>query len=143
KAEHAAKHGRLYQTVERGYEKTLHAYERSLHWVMDHRRIALVFSLLILVGTALLFMGVPKGFIPSEDTGQIQGSTETAEGTSFEAMVRHQQTVAAIIARDPNVLDFMSAAGGGGGGGANTGRLFLRLKPRNQRKLSADQVIAE
>src|SRR5439155_1999546 len=70
-------------------------------------------------------------------------STETPEGTSFDAMVRHQQAVAAIVAQDSNIVDFMSAAGSGGGGGTNTGRLFLRLKPRSQRKLSADQVIAE
>jgi len=137
------KHNRFYEGSERVYQGTLRYYQRSLAWVMDHRRTALVFSAAILVGTVVLFKIVPKGFIPSEDTGQIQGSTEAAEGTSFDAMVRHQQAVAAVIQKDPNVLDFMSAAGGGGGGTSNNGRLFLRLKPRNQRKLSADQVIAE
>jgi HAE1 family hydrophobic/amphiphilic exporter-1 len=142
KAEHAQRHGHTYQVFEGAYQRMLAFYQRTLVWVMDHRRTAMVFSLGILVGTVVLFRLVPKGFIPSEDTGQIQGSTETAEGTSFENMVRHQQEVAAIVAADPNVMDFMSAAGGGGGGTTNNGRLFIRLKPRAQRKLSADQVIA-
>jgi len=143
KAEHSQQHGRAYLTFERGYQATLGFYVRTLEWVMDHRRTAMLFSVLILIGTVALFRFVPKGFIPSEDTGQISGSTEAQEGTSFDAMVKHQQEVAAIIAKDPNVQDFMSNAGGGGGGTANTGRVFLRLKPRKQRKLSADEVIAE
>ncbi len=143
KPEHSQQHGRLYRTFERGYEASLRFYERTLAWVMDHRPVAWGFSLAILAGTVVLFHFVPKGFIPSEDTGQIQGGTETPEGTSFESMVRHQQAVAAIIAQDPNVQDFMSNAGGGGGGGSNSGRLFLKLKPRSERKLTSDEVIAE
>ena len=128
---------------ERATTVPLDAYERSLAWVMDHRRTAMVFSLGILVGTVLLFQIVPKGFIPSEDTGQLQCTTETAEGTAFESMVEHQKAVAAIVQQDPNVMDFMSTAGGGGGSSTNQGRFFIRLKPRNQRKLSADEVIRE
>jgi HAE1 family hydrophobic/amphiphilic exporter-1 len=100
-------------------------------------------SLAILIGTVVLFQVVPKGFIPSEDTGLINCSTETAEGTSFEAMVLHQKAVAAVIAADPNVENILSSAGGGGGGSANSGRVFIRLKPRSQRRLSADEVIRE
>jgi HAE1 family hydrophobic/amphiphilic exporter-1 len=142
--EHATRHGRFYTVTENAYQAMAGFYLRTLAWVMDHRRSAMVFSAGILLGTALLFQLVPKGFIPSEDTGQIQGTTETAEGTSFDVLIAHQQAVAAIIGQDPNVLDYMSSAGGGGGGGTtNNGRLFIRLKPRSQRKLSADQVIAE
>jgi len=109
--------------------------------VMHHRRTALVFSAGILVGTILLFGWIPKGFIPSEDIDQLTGTTEAAEGTSFDSMVRHQQQIAAILEKDPNVEGFMSSVGGGGGGtSANQGRIFLRLKPRAQRKLSADQL---
>ena len=143
RAEHAQQHGTLYRLTENAYQAMAGFYLRTLAWVMDHRRTAMVFSLGILIGTVLLFRLVPKGFIPSEDTGQLQVTTETAEGTSFDAMVTHQQAVAAIVAQDPNVLDFMSTAGGGGGGTTNNGRMFIRLKPRSQRSLSADQVIAE
>jgi HAE1 family hydrophobic/amphiphilic exporter-1 len=143
-AEHSRKHGRAYEAVESGYQAMLSAYERSLAWVMDHRRTTMLFSLVIFVGTVVLFRIVPKGFINAEDTGQIQCTTETAEGTAFDAMVAHQQAVAAIVAKDPNVEDFMSTVGGGGGSSSsNAGRMFIRLKPRAKRKLSADQVIRE
>jgi HAE1 family hydrophobic/amphiphilic exporter-1 len=144
KAEHAQTHGRAYQAIEVGYQRTLHFYERTLAWVMDHRRSAIAFMVLILVGTVALFSFVKKGFIPSEDTGMVFAGTEASEGTSFESMVRHQQALAAIVAQDPNVLDFMSSVGqGGGASGSNQGRLTIHLKPRSERKLSADQVIAE
>ena len=143
RAESKQKHGRLYQSTERGYDWLLDQYKWTLDWSMGHRRLMMIFSLLILVGTALLFELVPKGFIPDEDTGQISASTEAAQGASFTDMVRRQQMVAAIVQRDTNVGGFMSTAGGGGGSSAsNTGRLFITLKPRGQR-LPADQVVAE
>ena len=82
---------------------------------MRHRRTAMAFSALILVGTIVLFRVVPKGFIPSEDTGQLYATTETAEGTSYDAMVQHQRAAAAIVQEDPNIDGFMSAVGGGAG----------------------------
>ena len=138
------KHGRLYAVSERFFDGMLHAYEESLKWVLDHRLATLLGSGVLLVATAYLFVAVPKGFIPSEDTGQIIGSTEAAQGISFEDMARHQKAVAAIIAEDPNVEGFMSSVGGGGGGAAsNGGRLFIRLKPRSERALSSDQIIQQ
>ncbi|HEY7637613.1 MAG TPA: efflux RND transporter permease subunit [Gemmatimonadales bacterium] len=135
----SAHQGRFYQLTERAWQQSLTAYERSLAWVMDRRPLALVFSAGILIGTVVLGQIVPKGFIPSEDQGQLYGTTETAEGTSYDNMVRHQQTAAAIVQEDPNVEGFMSAVGGGGGGRTtNQGRLFIHLKPRNQRPLDAD-----
>jgi HAE1 family hydrophobic/amphiphilic exporter-1 len=131
-------HGPLFLWSERVWARTLHAYDVSLHWVMGRRRQTMIFSGAILVATVVLFMKVPKGFLPSEDTEQISGTTETAEGTGYDEMVRHQQQVAAIIQRDPNVLDFMSSVGGG-----NMGRMLIHLKPRSKRALSADQVIRE
>ena len=116
-------HGRLYQVIERMWEGSLAAYERSLVWVMDRRGLAMAFSALILIGTVLLGRAVPKGFIPSEDQGQLFGTTETAEGTSFDNMVEHQRAAAAIVQDDPNVEGFMSAVGGGGGRTTNQGRL--------------------
>ena len=135
------RHGRFYQAIERAWERSLSGYERSLAWVMDHRGLALAFGGLILAGTLVLGRVVPKGFIPSEDTGQLNGTTETAEGTSYDAMVQHQRAAAAIVQEDPNVEGFMSAVGAGGRSGTvNQGRLFIHLKPRDQRALSADQV---
>ena len=135
---------RVLRFTEDLFERSLAFYVRTLAWVMERRRIALLFSVGILVGTVLLWGAIPKGFIPSEDIGQLTGTTEAADGTSFDAMVRYQQGVAAILAKDPNVASFMSSVGGGGGGGAgggtNQGRLVIRLKPRHERKLSADQI---
>jgi hydrophobic/amphiphilic exporter-1 (mainly G- bacteria), HAE1 family len=137
--EESAHRGRFYQVTERAWQQSLTAYERSLSWVMDRRPLALVFSAAILIGTVVLAQIVPKGFIPSEDQGQLYGTTETAEGTSYDNMVRHQQAAAAIVQEDPNVEGFMSAVGGGGGGRTtNQGRLFIHLKPRDQRPLDAD-----
>ena len=108
---------------------------------MDRRGLALAFSALILVGTVVLGRLVPKGFIPSEDQQQLRGTTETAEGTSYEAMVKHQLAAAAIVQEDPNVDGFMSAVGGGGRlSTVNQGRLFIHLKPRSEREMSADEV---
>ncbi len=123
-------HGRWYEATERVYQRALGWYERSLAWVMDRRGLAILFSLGILAATVVLYKLVPSGFIPTEDTGQIQGTTETLEGSSFENMRDHQLAVADIVARDPNVVHFMSTVGGGS---ANQGRLSIRLKPRNQR----------
>jgi HAE1 family hydrophobic/amphiphilic exporter-1 len=133
------RHGRWYEATERVYQRILGWYERSLGWVMDRRGLALILSGVILVATAVLFVLVPKGFIPTEDTGQIQGTTETLEGSSFENMRDHQLAIADIVARDPNVAHFMSTVGGGA---MNQGRLNIRLKPRGER-LPADQVIRE
>ncbi|MGZ3502009.1 MAG: efflux RND transporter permease subunit [Gemmatimonadaceae bacterium] len=135
-------HGKWFNTSERIYERVLGRYESSLMWVMDHRFAALMFSLAILVGTVVLYKVVPTGFIPTQDTGQIVATTEAAQGTSFPEMVKYQQQVAAIVAQDPNIAGFMSSVGGGGGGSGNQGRIFLGLKPRNQRA-SADEIVNE
>jgi HAE1 family hydrophobic/amphiphilic exporter-1 len=140
-AEANERHGRLYQMSERVWEGALSGYERSLAWVMDRRGLAMAFSGLILVGTVLLGLVVPKGFIPSEDQGQLFGTTETAEGTSFDNMVQHQRAAAAIVKEDRNVEGFMSAVGGGGRNTTtNQGRLLIHLKPRAQRSMDADAV---
>jgi hydrophobic/amphiphilic exporter-1 (mainly G- bacteria), HAE1 family len=144
KPEHDRPHGRFYQASERVFDNSLAFYERTLEWVMNHRRGTLVFSMLILIATGVLFQIIPKGFIPSDDTDQVFGTTETAEGSSFEAMSRHQQQIAEIVAKDPNVLDFMSSVGAGGSSSSiNQGRVFMHLKPRSQRALGVNDVIKE
>ena len=133
------RHGRMYQTIEHAWERLLAFYSRTLHWVMARRRLAMAFGLVIIIATIFLGRVVPKGFIPSEDQGQLFATTEVAEGSSFENLMQHQIAAAAIVQEDPNVEGFMSAAGGGRGS-SNQGRLFIHLKPRGERKLSADQV---
>ncbi|MBI2989233.1 MAG: efflux RND transporter permease subunit [Deltaproteobacteria bacterium] len=138
------KHNRLYALSERFFDGMVRAYETSLQAVLRHRQAMVICGVVVLALTAYLFVAIPKGFIPSEDTGRISGSTEAAQGISFDAMVRLHQQVAAIIAQDPNVGSFTTRVGGGFGGAAgNTGGFFIRLKPRSERSLSADQIIQE
>src|SRR4029077_870679 len=117
-------------------------YKWTLDWSMRHRRLMMVFSLLILVGTVVLFKMVPSGFIPDEDTGQLSVNTEAGQGTSFDDMVRRQQAVAAIVQRDTNIASYMSTVGGRGSAGSNTRLLLVTLKPLGTR-LPADQIVAE
>jgi HAE1 family hydrophobic/amphiphilic exporter-1 len=135
-------HGKWFNASERVYERILGRYESSLTWVMDHRFAALMFSVVILIGTVVLFKVVPTGFIPTQDTGQIVATTEAAQGTSFPDMVKRQQQVAAIVGQDPNIAGFMSSVGGGGGGSGNQGRIIMGLKPRKER-LTADEIVNE
>lgn len=134
--------GRLFNATERAFDAMLAAYTASLAWTMRHRRITLGFSLALLALTAFLFTHIPKGFIPSEDIGQLTGVTEAEQGISIESMRDHQGRVTEIIAADPNVESFMSLVGSGGPNPAgNSGRLIIRLKPRHERDMSADEVL--
>lgn len=135
----AQRRNRLYMASERVFDGLLHAYERSLQWVLAHRRSTMAVFVAVLAATAWLFVIVPKGFIPTEDTGQISGSTQAAQGISFDDMVRHQKAVAAIVARNPYVASYNSSVGNGG---TNAGRIQIRLKPRSERP-SADEIIQQ
>ncbi|MCX5852156.1 MAG: efflux RND transporter permease subunit [Deltaproteobacteria bacterium] len=136
------KHGRIYQASERFFEGMRDAYATSLQWVLQYRLATLIISLFFLAGVISLYFIMPKGFLPSGDTDLIACSTEAAQGTSFESMVEYQKKVARIVEQDPNVDVIMSSAGGGGRS-ANTGNLMIRLKPRSERRLSADEIIQE
>jgi len=136
------KHGRFYQASERVFAGMLSVYDRSLRWVLRYRRATILFSALLLFLTAYLFFVIPKGFLPAEDTGMIFGFTEAAQGISFDSMKEHQQALAAAVAADPNVESFMSSIGPSGPNVAgNSGRIFIRLKPRKERDLSSDEII--
>jgi hydrophobic/amphiphilic exporter-1 (mainly G- bacteria), HAE1 family len=135
------RHNRLYLASERFFAWLLSGYETSLKWVLKHGLLMMAVFVLMLVLTAHLFIVIPKDFIPSQDTGQIFGFTEAAQDISFDNMVRHQQAVTQIIGREPAVQEFMSAVGSVGIGGANNGVVFMHLKPRSERRLSADQLI--
>ncbi len=138
------KHGKLFQVSERVFDRTLALYERTLKFVLRHGRATLAFSLVILVATVYLFGVIPKGFLPSEDIGQIFGFTEAAQGISFPEMTKHQQAVAAVVGADPNVQDLLSSCGPrGSNSNGNQGIVFGSLKDRRVRKLSVDQIIEE
>jgi HAE1 family hydrophobic/amphiphilic exporter-1 len=140
----AQRHGRLYTLMERFFDGMLHTYERTLKLVLNYRRTTLAGTIILTIATVFLFTKIPMGFLPSEDTGQIFAFTEAAQGISFEDMVKHQKELAAIVSEDPNIAAFMSAVGASGASVANnTGRMFMRLKPRSERKLSADEIIQE
>jgi HAE1 family hydrophobic/amphiphilic exporter-1 len=137
-------HGTLYKKSEQIFEGMLSYYERTLASVLEHRMATMAVSGVIFAATIFLFMVMPKGFLPSEDTNQLFVSTEAAQGVSFEAMKQHQQIIAGIVLKDPNVDAFMSSVGAGGpSGSGNQGRLFIRLKDRSERKLHVDEVIQE
>jgi len=137
-------HGRLYAASERAFQSLLSAYRRSLDVALRHRPAVMALSGVLLVATVWLFVVIPKGFLPSEDTGQVFGFTEATQGISFESMVRHQRALAAIVLEDPNVAAFSSSVGAFGPNTAgNQGRIFMRLKDRKERRLSADEVIQE
>jgi HAE1 family hydrophobic/amphiphilic exporter-1 len=137
-------HGRFYQASERAFDASLRAYDWSLKRVLAHRRATMAISGAVLVATVWLFRIMPTGFLPSEDTGQAFAFTEAAQGIGFDEMVRHQQALAAIVGADPNVDAYMSSIGATGPNAtSNSGRIFMRLKPRAQRRLSADEVIEE
>ena len=119
-------------SFERGFNASLRSYTRGLDLALRHRGAVLFVALLTFVATAYLFNSIPKGFFPEEDIGQINVSTEAAEDTSFPAMVILQDQVAKIIRDDPNVRTASSF--NGGGGAQNTGRMFINLHARDQRK---------
>ncbi|MFZ0829053.1 MAG: efflux RND transporter permease subunit [Verrucomicrobiia bacterium] len=143
-AAHGQKHGRLYGVFERFFDEVRNKYDRTLQIAMRHRRATVILSLGIFIATLFLFVIIPKGFFPDEDTGQIFAITEASQDISFDAMKAHQQAAAKIVAADPNVDGFMSAIGAGGSSASlNNGRMFMRLKPASERKLNANQIIQE
>lgn len=140
----AVRHGRAYLLMERFFDGMLCAYERTLKVVLAHRRLVIMITIVLTIATVFLFARMPMGFLPSEDTGQIFAFTEAAQGISFEDMVRHQKELAAIVSNNPNIAAFMSAVGASGISVANNvGRMFMRLKPRDERDLSADEIIQQ
>ncbi len=134
----------LYNLSESVFNTAQNAYAWSLRLSLKHHRLMMGLSGAILIATIALFVIVPKGFIPSTDIGQITGTTQAAQDISFAEMAKHQQAVVDILRHDPNIAAINSTIGSGGpNASANAGRIFIRLKPRSDRLLSADQVIQE
>ena len=136
------RHGRLYNSMERFFDGMRNLYEKTLKLVLGRRRAVMVITVVMAVLTVWLFTKMPTGLLPSDDIGAIFAITEGAQGISFEDMKRHQQKLAEIVLEDPNVEAFMSSAGASGTRvGSNSGFMFIKLKPKHERKLNADQII--
>jgi hydrophobic/amphiphilic exporter-1 (mainly G- bacteria), HAE1 family len=136
-------HGRLYRLSERGFERLLGAYERGLDFVLRHQFVTLLVFLATVAATVHLFITIPKGFFPQQDTGLITGVSEAGQDVSFTEMMRRQEALGEIIGRDPAVATYAMAIGTSGSTQTlNTGRFYITLKPRNERDVSAFQVIA-
>jgi len=136
----------FYRVTERFFEGMLHVYDVTLQAVLRFRPATMVVFVVVLVATGIMFVKIPKGFIPEQDTDQIQVTTEAAQGTSFQQMSQYQKAVAEVFRNNENVEAFMSTVGGAQAatlGGPNFGQLLVKLKPRAQRKLLVNDVIAE
>ncbi len=131
--------GLLYRWSERFFEAINHAYRVSLRWVLDHKSIGLALTILILGLNVFLYIVIPKGFFPQQDTGRMFGSVVAQQDISFDALNQKVQQYIAIVRKDPAVDTMVAFAGGGMS--SNSGRMFVVLKPLEERKVSTDQVI--
>jgi hydrophobic/amphiphilic exporter-1 (mainly G- bacteria), HAE1 family len=146
KAPEHHEHGWFYRITEKFFDAFLHAYDVTLKIVLRHRAFTMATFVIVLAGTVWMFMDIPKGFIPEQDTDQVSVITEALQGTSFYQMVDYQKQVASIVRDNPNVAALMSTVGGAAAqtvGGPNFGQLLVRLKPRSQRKAGVNEIIAQ
>jgi HAE1 family hydrophobic/amphiphilic exporter-1 len=141
-----AHHGgnRFSRASEAGFEWLLNQYDRTLQIILRHRGATMVAFVVVLAATAGLFVYVPKGFIPDQDTDQIAVTTEAAQGTSYDRLVKYQDAVSEVLRNDPNVEALVSTVGGTAAqtlGGPNLGQIVVHLKPRSERKELANAII--
>jgi len=133
------RHGRAYRLSEGLFNRLLHTYDLSLRWVLRHQFLILLVTIGTVCLNVYLFWATPKGFFPQQDTGRLNGMIQGDQDLSFAAMSQKMRVFTDIVAKDPAVDSVTSFTGGGSGG--STARMFAQLKPLNERKLSADQVI--
>ncbi len=138
KYEPEARHGRVYQVLEGGFNGVTRAYDVTLQRVLRHPFLTILFAFAMLGGTIYLFLTMPTGFIPSQDTGFLQGVTIASQDISFESLARHQRAVGDLLEHDPNIEQMGAFAGD-----SNQGFIFAMMKPRPGRKLDVDQVMME
>ncbi len=142
KAEDKTKHGRLYLLTDRMFQDLLTAYDRSLQWVLQRQALTLAVAVATMAATVWLYVIIPKGLLPQQDTGLIIGVTDSAQSISFKAMVERQRAIAAIVRQDPDVVSVASFVGAGTvNATVNSGRLYINLKPRDRRKAGAEEII--
>ena len=134
-------HGRLYRASEKVFGRINGLYDQSLTWVLRHPLPTLAVLLLTICVNVYLLSIVPKGFFPQQDTGRITGGIQGAQDSSFNAMKQRMTRFVEIIQADPAVASVVAFTGSGGGTTTNTGRVFISLKPLEERRVSADQVI--
>jgi hydrophobic/amphiphilic exporter-1 (mainly G- bacteria), HAE1 family len=134
-----AKHGRFYMTIERAFDKLLAWYTRGLDFVLERQRSTMVVFALTVATTVLLYVVIPKGFFPQQDTGIIVGLTDAPQDISFEEMVRRNHKLLEVVGRDPDVASFGTVIGGNRP--VNNDFVVLGLKPRGERNASADDII--
>ena len=135
------RHGRLYMLSERAFDALLRAYERGLDVVLRFQFVTLCVFFATVALSAYLFVIIPKGFFPQQDIGLLTGISEAGQDASPAAMMKHQQALGEIVLKDPAV-DHVGMFMGGSGNVSNNGRMFITLKPREERSENADQIIA-
>jgi multidrug efflux pump len=140
KGKEEEKHGRVFAASEKAFKWILDHYETSLRWVLRHQPLTLAVTLATMAATIFLYVKVPKGFFPQQDTGRLSGSILGDQNTSFSAMARRVAAFADVVMKDP-ATEYVQAYAGGSST-VNAGRMFVTLKPLAERKLSADQVVA-
>lgn len=140
KPERGRSHGKFFRAGEHVFEWLHRHYETSLSWALKRPRLMLGLTLTTVVVSVCLYIIIPKGFFPQQDTGRLVGMIQASQDISFQAMKGKLQQIVDTIMQDPAV-DTVTAFTGGGGSTRNTGRMFVALKPIEERKLSADQVI--
>ena len=143
KHDHA--HGAIFNLSEKAFDWLRNGYVTTLRWILKIYPLVLIGSVVVLVATGYLYQIVQKGFIPRQDTGVINANVRAREGIPFNEMIRYQQQVSEIIQKNPNVEAVMSTAGQGVGGvvGENVGRFIIRLKDRDKRANTADEVVQQ
>jgi HAE1 family hydrophobic/amphiphilic exporter-1 len=134
-----AKHGKIYMVIERAFDRLLAGYTRGLDFCLDHKRATLTVFLITVAATVFLYIEIPKGFFPQQDTGIISGLSDAPQDISFDEMVRRQHALMDIVAKDPDIESY--GTGLGGSRPVNNGFVVIGLKPRDQRSASADQII--
>jgi len=133
---------RFARTTQEWFDRVIAEYGRLLSWVLDHQPLTMLVAIMTLALTVFLYIVIPKGFFPVQDTGLIQGITEAAPSVSFAAMAERQQAMAAAVLKDPDVLSLSSFIGVDGTNTTlNSGRMLINLRPRNERSLSASDII--
>ncbi len=136
--EHSRPHGRLYMATERIFERVLSIYRYTLHWVLDNSVLTLTVLFLTIALNVVIVIKIPKGFFPQQDTGTLGGGVQGPQDSSFPAMNESVQKIVDVIKKDPAVQNVMAFTGGGA---TNTGNIFIALKPLDERKTGAPDII--
>ena len=135
---HKDGHGWFYNAIERMFDAWRWAYDRTLRVSLRYHAVTMAVSIALIGATAYVFLQVPKGFLPNEDAGRLNVTAEARQGISYDDMVRHQLRVADIVGKDPDIAGMTTFVGGN-----NIGRMFIDLKPREERTRTVDQIIGD